>query len=97
MKVVTGRASSREFPGREFPGNLPILASRFPGKNPRDPGILSPLGKAYFDHNEQEIQVTTVVKVCALAYKGSNCLKTNGDVPIVLLLLSLVMPCRTLH
>ena len=54
------RASSREFPGREFPGNLRILASRFPGKNPRDPGNLNPLEKAHFDPNKQEIQVIAV-------------------------------------
>ena len=38
----THRASSRDIPGREFPGNFSFLPSRFPGKNPRDPGNMCP-------------------------------------------------------
>ena len=35
---ILSRVSSREFPGREFPGNLGFLAFPFPGKLIRDPG-----------------------------------------------------------
>ena len=35
---VLSRVSSREFPGREFPGNLGFLPFPFPGKLIRDPG-----------------------------------------------------------
>ena len=36
--MIMIRVSSREFPGREFPGNLGFLSFPFPGKLIRDPG-----------------------------------------------------------